>query len=428
MNKVLIITYYFTPGQTAAGLRPLGLAKYLPDFGWKPIIVTSKSPDLEDSRFDVLETKLSDSLNLVKKLLKINSQQTLMAQVAQLKKILRIKTENSLFDKLLTIVGEVTAYPDFQKGWRRVAIEKAQAAFLKNEIRAIISMSPPATAHIVARELQNEFEVPWIADFRDLWTQNHYYPYSKIRKKKEEKLEIKTLSLADALVTVSEPASRELGELHKNKVIYTVTNGFDPLEREHKTGPVTDKFTLTYTGNIYPGKQSPEPVFSALHESIRQGEMRAEDVEVRFYGAELNWINEMASHYELSTIVKQYGIVDRETAIKKQRESQILILLKWNDPEQKGVYTAKIFEYLAAKRPILAVGDYEDVVDNLLEDTKAGVSAKAIDDLKDVLLNLYHEYKQKRIISYNANEIAINKYSQKEMARKFAVILDEFIN
>ena len=259
---------------------------------------------------------------------------------------------------------------------------------------------------------------------QDLWTQNYYYPFSKIRKKKEEKLEIKTLSLADALVTVSEPASRELGELHKNKVIYTVTNGFDPLEREHKTGLLTDKFTLTYTGNIYPGKQSPEPVFSALHESIRQGEMRAEDVEVRFYGAELNWINEMASHYELSTIVKQYGIVDREKAIKKQRESQILILLKWNDPEQKGVYTAKIFEYLAAKRPILAVGDYEDVVDNLLEDTKAGVSVKTKDNLKNELMNLYQEYKQKRIISYNANESVINKYNQKEMARKFAAILD----
>ena len=94
-----------------------------------------------------------------------------------------------------------------------------------------------------------------------------------------------------------------------------------------------------------------------------------------------------------------------------------MILLKWNDHEQKGVYTAKIFEYLAAKRPILAVGDYEDVVDNLLEDTKAGVSVKTKDNLENELMILYQEYKQKRIISNNANEIVINKYSQKEMAR-----------
>lgn len=424
MNKVLIITYFFAEGLTIAGLRPLGLAKYLPDFGWKPVIVTAKAPGLKDPGFEVLETQMSDSLNLVKKLLKINSEQTLMAQIAQLKRKLRVKSDTSLLDKLLALIGEVTAYPDFQKGWRRVAAETARTAFQQNDIRAIISISSPVTAHLVASGLKNEFRVPWLADFRDLWTQNHYYPYSRIRRKREEKLELKTLAGADALVTVSGPVAQELGELHKNKPVYAIPNGFDPEILAHVPDCLSKKFTLTYTGNIYPGKQSPEPVFSVLSELISQGEVAPEDIEVRFYGAELNWISELVSRYGLEDVVKQYGIVDRETAIRKQRESQLLILLKWNDEQQKGVYTAKIFEYLAAKRPVLATGDYWDVVDDLLEETRAGVSPGTSERLEETILEYYREYKQTGTVRYYGDDAMINKYSHREMAKKFADILN----
>ena len=424
MKNVLIITYFFGAGKTVAGLRPLGLAKYLPEFGWKAIILTAKSNAVQDSRFDVIETKTSDSLNIVKKLLKMDPEQTLMAQIAQLKKLLRIKKENSWFDKLLALTGEVAAYPDFQKGWRKTAVRSSQTIFSEHDIKALISISPPVTTHIVAKELKEQFQIPWIADFRDLWTQNQYYPYSRIRKKREESLELKTLSDADGLVTVSEPTATELGTLHKNKVTYSIPNGFDPVEMNHTPGRLTEKFTLTYTGNIYPGKQSPEPLFSALSELVLQGEIIADDIEVRFYGSELNWINELVFRYGLDTVVKQYGRVDRETAVRKQKESRVLILLKWNDPAQKGITPAKIFEYLAAKRPVLTIGEFKDVTDDILQETNAGVNVRAKDNLRDVLLNLYHEYKQKGSIAYNGSESAINRYSHKEMARKFAAILD----
>ena len=408
-------------------MRPLSLARYLPEFGWQSIVLTSKSPEYIDSRFEVVETKLADSLILIKKLLKINTQQTLMSQIAQLKRILGIRSSISLFDKLLALIGEVTAYPDFQKGWRRVATESAHTIFHQNDVRAIISSSPPVTAHIVAQELKNTFKVPWIADFQDLWTQNHYYPYSSIRRKKEKRLELKTLFSADALVTVSEPITAELGKLHKDKAVHSVPIGFNPEEINDTSNRLTQKLTLTYTGNIYPGRQSPEPLFDTLNKLISEGNVISEDIEIRFYGTRVNWIDEMANKHGLTSLVKQYGIVDREAAIKKQRESQVLLLLKWNDPGQKGVYTAKIFEYLAAKRPILAIGDYKDVVDDLLQETKAGFSIQRPDELKDVVLNLYREYKQQGSITYNGNEIAVNKYSQREMARKYATILNGVI-
>jgi hypothetical protein len=348
----------------------------------------------------------------------------LMAQTAQLKKKLGIKSERSPLDLLLTAIGEVTAYPDPQKGWRHFAVQAGEDILRQQNIKAIISTSPPVTTHIIAKRLKDEFKIPWVADFRDLWTQNYYYPYSPLRKRVERKLELKTLAAADALVTISQPAADDLRSLHKQKPVHSIPNGFDPAEVNTIPGNLTDKFTITYTGNLYPGKQSPEPLFAALHDLITDGSVDASDIEVRFYGPEAGWIDKQAERYGLTDMVKQFGMVPREIALNKQRESQLLLLLKWNDPKQRGAYLAKIFEYLAARRPVLAVGGFPDVVSELLNETKAGISAQAKEDVKAPLLRLYQEYKSAGTISYSGDEAETSKYSHREMAKKFASVLD----
>lgn len=429
MNKVLIIAYHFPPRPTVASLRPLGLARYLPEFGWEAVILTAALPGKPDPQFEVVETQRRDSLALGwgRRLFKLDPEQNLMAQIAQLKKKLRIKSERSPLDLLLAAIGEVTAYPDPQKGWRAYAIEVGQDILRQQNIKAMISCSPPVTSHIIAKKLKNEFKISWVADFHDLWTQNYYYPYSPLRRKIERRLELKTLSLADALVTVSQPLAEELGALHRQKSVYSIAYGFDPAEVNITAGNLTDKFTITYTGNLYPGKQSPEPFFAALRDLITEGSMDASDIEMRFYGPEAGWIDKQAERYGLTSIVRQLGIVPRKIALDRQRESQLLLLSKWNDPQRRGVYTAKIFEYLAAKRPILAVGGFQDVVSELLHETKAGVSAQTGEEIKALLVPLYQEYKATGAVGYSGNEAEINKYSRREVAKKFASILDSII-
>jgi hypothetical protein len=429
MNKVLIVTYHFPPRPTVGGLRPLGLARYLPEFGWQAVILTAALPGRPDPRFEVVETPRRDSavLHLGRRLFGLNTEQPLMAQTAQLKNKLRIRSERSPLDVLLTAIGEVTAYPDPQKGWRAYAVEAGGNILRQGDIKAIISTAPPATGHIVARTLKDEFKVPWIADFRDLWTQNYYYPYSRLRRMRERKLELRTLAAADALVTVSQPAADDLHNLHRQKPVHSIPNGFDPAEVNAVPAKPTDKFTITYTGNLYPGKQSPEPLFAALHDLIAAGSVVAGDIEVRFYGSQSGWIDKQAERYGLTAVIKQFGVVPREMALNKQRESQLLLLLKWNDPKQAGAYSAKVFEYLAARRPVLAVGGFPDVVDQLLSETRAGVSGQTGEELKPLLLRLYQEYKAIGTVSYSGDEAEINKYSHRAMARKFAVVLGQLI-
>ena len=115
----------------------------------------------------------------------------------------------------------------------------------------------------------------------------------------------------------------------------------------------------------------------------------------------------------------------REIAFEKQRESQLLLLLNWEDQQEKGVYPLKVFEYLSAQRPILATGGSgDDVVEELLTETNAGRYASSVEDIKSGLSDLYTEYKLKGKTSYNGDVEKINKYSHREMARKFAEVLD----
>lgn len=426
MKKVLIIAYRFPPNPAVGALRPAGLTKYLPEFGWEATVLTSTPSGNTEEQYNVIHTRQRRSLplRLGKILFNLDTDRALMTQIAQLKNRLNIRSKKSLLDLLLVAVGEVTAYPDPQKGWRRYAVEAGREFLGQQQADAMISTSSPVTSHIVAGELKARFKIPWIADFRDLWTRNYYYPYSHIRRRIETRLELRTLSTADAMVAISRPIADELKKLHGDRQVYSIPNGFDPSEVNSPAGKLTDRFTITYTGNLYPGKQSPAPFFAALNDLIARGEIQPGDIEVRFYGIEAGWIDTEAKRHGLTGIIKQYGMVPREEALDRQRESQVLLLLKWNDPRQRGTYTAKIFEYLAARRPVLAVGEFPDVVDELLQKTRAGISGQGKEEIKNALLPLYHEYKSTGGIQHTGNEMEINKYSHREMAKQFAAILD----
>ncbi|MDO8687570.1 MAG: hypothetical protein Q7K41_03165, partial [Dehalococcoidales bacterium] len=278
-----------------------------------------------------------------------------------------------------------------------------------------------------ARELKTKYQIPWLADFRDLWTQNHNYSYGPLRKWFDKRLELRTLSPVDALVAISQPAAEKLRELHPEKPVSAITNGFDPEETNSPPAQLTSKFTITYTGSIYPKGQDPLKFCAALRDLISTGTIKPDDIEVRFYGLKAGWLEQEISGYGLSAIIKQNGVVDRETALARQRESQLLLLLKWEDPQEQGVYFGKIFEYLAARRPILATGGSSDVVDDLLNDTDAGTCAPTVDDIKNVLTKLYQEYKSNGALAYRGIESKVNQYSHHEMAARFAEILDRLV-
>ncbi len=325
----------------------------------------------------------------------------------------------------LTCLRGILYYPDISKGWKPIGLEAGSELLQHEDIDAMISHSPPVTGHMIASELKDRYAIPWIADFPDLWSGNHCYSYGPLRKRIDRRLERKTLSKADALVTTSQPWAEKLKVLHSQKPVHVITHGFDPAEVNRPPAQLVAKFTITYTGIIYAGKQDPAKLFIALRDLISEGTMKQDQIEVRFYGSNLEWWDKDIKKYGLSNVVTQRERVPKEVALQRQRESQLLLLLDWDDPKEMGVYPSKIFEYLGARRPILATGGYSgNVVGELLNETKAGRHAPTIEDIRKTLKELYREYELGGQVAYEGDEAAIEKYSHREMAGKFAEILD----
>ena len=423
MKKVLIITYYFPPMPSIGAIRPAGLAKYLPIQGWNPIILTPILPGSPDPQFHIIQTPENDVLKLWKKRLGLNPQKTLNENF----NVSMRKQRISILDKIAYLPSEIITYPDARKGWYTFAIKAGDKILQNEQVDAIISSSHPIICHMIAKTLAKKYHIPWIADLRDLWTQDHYYPHCFLRRIIERRLELQTLGQANALVTVSKPLASDLSNLHTNIPVYSIPNGYDPVDAEFDAPKLTKKFTITYTGGLMSGKRDPTLLFEALKNLITDSIIDPNLIEVRFFGPRDRWLIEEIRNANLDGIVKIFESIPRDSVLQKQRESHLLLLLLWNNPQEKGVYTGKIFEYLVSRRPILALnGPSDSVIRDLLEETQTGHYITSLEDLEAILSRYYFGYLQNDTTP-STDTRTISQYSQIEMTRKFADILNKIV-
>ena len=289
-------------------------------------------------------------------------------------------------------------------------------------------LHPLAICNIIAKTLAEKHDVPWVADFRDLWSLNHYSSYSPIRSFFEKNLELKTLKHATAITTVSQPLAGKLELLHKKK-IFSIRNGFDPslINPGVKPDPL---FKIIHTGRLYQGKRDPAQLLAVIDEMCEKKFISRNDIRIDFFGYPRSefreeWLQEEIMDNNLSDIVTLHGEVSHETALEEQRKAQILLLLTWANPGDEGVYTGKLFEYLAARRPILSLGYREGgVVKELLDQTRAGEHASDKEALKSIILKAYREYKEFGREHYQGIDSESLKYSHVEMAKQFAEVFE----
>jgi Glycosyl transferase 4-like domain len=330
----------------------------------------------------------------------------------------------SLKGKIIQLLRDAINYPDPQRGWLSRAERVACQVLDKEDVDVIISSSSPVTAHLIARRLKLKYDVPWIADFRDLWTQNRCYGKVDVIKLIEQRLELRTLTEADAMVTVSEPLRDALKAFHKHNRVLSVTNAYDEDDYREESLKLTDSFSITYTGSLESGRRDPALLFEAVTQLINEGRIKKDLVEIRFFGPREPWLIEEIQKFGIEGIVRLHGSVPREMVIPRQQTSQLLLLLLWNNRKDEGVYTGKIFEYLGARRPVLAIGWDKGVLADLMRETDSGVSVSDIDTLKKVLLTYYEEFRKYGKVIYRGNEKVVN-YSYRNITGQYAAILDE---
>ncbi|HDK41762.1 MAG TPA: hypothetical protein ENG87_00150 [Candidatus Pacearchaeota archaeon] len=424
MKKVLIIAYYYPPRGTIGAQRPHKLAKYFPRYGWEPTVLTVRQKGYPPEDIKTIETEYIDIARKFKSKLGFNPDGTLHDQLKiEVSKNYDYTTWKS---KLIKLSKEIIAYPDYQKGWYKYAIKAASEILFKEKIDAIISTSYPVTAHLIARQLKKRYKVPWVADLRDLWTQNHFYNKYDLIKYFERRLELKTLSDANVLVTVTNRFANDLKKLHRDKRVICITNGYDAEEYPEMQTKLTDKFTITHTGQLYGGKRDPSMLFFVISDLIKGRKIEKDMMEIRFYGPEEKWLNYNAKEYNLSGIVKQYGIISREEVKKKQKESQLLLLLLDKNNKENGVYPAKVFEYFGARRPIVAIGGKDGIIKELLEKTNSGKFAGNHEILQKVIYEYYREFINSGEIKCRSNG-SVENFSYQSIAKKYSDVLNRLL-
>jgi glycosyltransferase involved in cell wall biosynthesis len=423
-KKVLIIAYFFPPRHTIGSVRSMGLAKYLPKFGWEPLILTPNLPGPAPKHVEVIETEYVDILAKLKGWFGFRREIGLSEQLGRI--INKGGTDKPLFRSTRLGIKSIIAFPDPYIGWYKFAIQEGERLLAKKNIDAIISTSSPVTAHLIARKLKMATGKPWIADLRDLWSQNHYYKYGTLRNFVDRKLEIRTLTQADAIVTAN-PFINKLKELHKHKPIFCITNGFDPDEfTERLLSRINhNKLNITYTGQLRQDRRDPELLFKALSGLIADGEIKRTEIEIHFFGPFKNWLLGDVMKYNLHDVVKIHGQVSREESLRMQMESSLLLVM--TNSLEVGIYPAKVFEYLGAQRPILAIGGPGGIIKELLEKTQAGVHVSDLVQLKKALIKYYKTYQMHSTIPYSADKDELQNYTHPVMAQKFAQVLDDII-
>ncbi|WP_276248647.1 hypothetical protein [Haladaptatus sp. YSMS36] len=432
MNEVLVIAYYAPPSNASGAARINGLINHLEEFEWLPTILTRERSGKMDDRIKgsvVFTDYPGDIDRVLRRKLPIlsNSYERNDSDYVQHEGASPESTEN-LKRRLLRTVKEYTfeiaAYPDNQKLWKEHAIERGRDLIQNGTFDAILSTSPPSTSHIVGSKLAEEFQLPWVADFRDLWTNNHYNNHTILRSKIERKLEQDTIEKSSLLTTTTNQFADELKNIH-DKQVNTVYNGFEKIQ----TAELTDEFTITYTGGLYDGKRDPTKLFQAINRLLDSKAIDRERINVQFIGNFDPWFSKSVREYELEDVVDIIGPVPRESVMKKQRESQILLSIQWDHPQEKMVCPGKIFEYLGAKRPILAYGGPDDsVVNSILNQTKAGSKVSTVEEISEYIETKYNEYVLNGNASYGGELNRIENFSHRKMAENFSNALNMAIN
>lgn len=425
MKKVLIIAYYWPPAGGPGVQRWLKFVKYLPEFNIDPIVYVPENAsypiidnDLENdvqNRTIVLKQPINEPYKIASFLSKKNTK-TISSG------IIKAKKKQTFVEKLLLYIRGNFFIPDARVGWVKPSVNYLSNYIKKNAIDIIITTGPPHSMHLIGMELQKQLSVKWIADFRDPWTNIGYHKELKLSAKSAQKhkyLEKEVLTKADTVITTSYTTKKEFAEI-TSKPIHVITNGYD-VETVEK--PALDtKFTVSHIGSLL-SKRNPKILWQALNEILKENEQFKSDFQLQLIGKVSPEILDSLKEFNLQNHIKTIGYIPHSEALKYQRSAQVLLLIEIDSYETIGIIPGKLFEYMAAERPILAIGPEKSDVEKIIKDTNTGnyFIYSDLGSVKKYILDCYYKYQQNQL---KVNGIGLQYFSRKKLTEKLAEVIN----
>lgn len=418
MKKVIYIAFNYNHDTGIASKRLRGVAKYLPSFGWQPVVIVPRTSNetVELEGVKVVETDYQD---MISKFMPTSNKEN----TGRKREVSSRDQTNKFVSKAISLAGEIFAYPDSMKYWKRPAIEAASEIIENEKIDAIISTSSPITAHLIAHDLKKKYNLPWIADLRDLWNLNPYINHNALRKYFEKRLEMKTFENVDVLTTTTDLAKTTLQGIHPRKKIVPVVSGFDPVDFETtKQTEQSQKLTLMYAGSLYSGKRDPSILFDAISQLIDENRIDKNNIILDFYGDETN-LRELSQKYGITDNVNIHGRITQSEVLQHQMNADILLLISWMNEAEMMFIPGKVYDCIGCRKPILSIGYKEGSLKDLINKTNIGHHVCNVEECKKAVYDYYTKYMNNEL-EYSGNEFA-EEYSLKNTAKNFAQLLNE---
>ncbi|MFN8455573.1 MAG: glycosyltransferase [Anaerolineae bacterium] len=426
LKHVLMVAYNYPPLENTGITRTVKFAKYLPQFGYKPVILTTRTYGCLPDDAASLTFRVDDMLGLVKRtFLAWQRRQGVVSQHSDI--------------RLLPPGGRLerwkAAYlaPDPKIIWYPPALQQAQKIIKTLPIRCLYSTSPPESAHLVALKLKRETGLPWVADLRDGWL---FEPHlsarltSAWRHRLEANLESKVMAAADRIITINEVLAADLTRRYPQAAakVSVITNGFDPDDFAHLRWPTTPAthFQVIYTGSLALSRAgtSIAGLLQAL-QTMRAARLEMmEQLKVVLVGnlapAEVRAIEQAG----LSPYFSLVAPLPYQQALQYQVEAAALLLVI--APDSTGVSTSKLFDYLASGRPILALSNSSPAA-SLVTALEAGVVV-APDDvagIQQALQTFYQQWQAGQLPS--RHHPRLSQFERRELTRQLATLFDELV-
>jgi glycosyltransferase involved in cell wall biosynthesis len=407
--------------------RFLKISKYLPQYGWEPIIITVANgsyPYYDES----LLKQVSPSLRVYR---------TNTFEPFELYNLLRGKKGKSIplvavggnkkktfFQKLSEYIRANFFIPDARKGWVSYAVKQAEDILKNEKIDAIITTGPPHSTHLIGLKLKQRHQIKWVADLRDPWTaifSNRYLPRTQATINKDKELEAKVLQTADHITVIS-PGMIEQFK-HRAKKLTLIYNGFDEDDfgmPEDGASLPADQFIIRYIGNLMASENVPA-FWKAVSSFYSTGDKK---IKLEFIGRVDQDVQKSIEDAGLGVIANYRDFVDHKTAIQLTRKASMLLLAIPQVEDNKLIMTGKIFEYIASCSEIMPIGP----IDGDAADVLQAAERKPMldyDDYTNMLLRLDEAYeywlKQGVAFKYSSEKTAV--FSRRKQAGLVAELL-----
>lgn len=424
-KKVLIICYYWPPAGGPGVQRWLKFVKYLPEFGVSPVVYVPENPS-----YPILDEHISQEVpkevTIIKQPIKEPYRYASMLSRKQTNNIsagiVPSEKKQSLLQKALLYIRGNFFVPDARVGWVKPSIKFLSQYIEEQSIDTIITTGPPHSMHLIGLGLKKkDSNVRWIADFRDPWTTIGYHDKLKMTSKTQEihkKMEVEVLNMADQILVTSPTTKDDFSQLC-NTPIEVITNGYDIEINNNNT--LNNNFIISHIGSLLSGR-NPKILWQTLSAILDEYSDFRNVFKLVLAGKISDEVIASIQSHHLEPYLELKGYVGHQEAIGLQREANVLLLIEIDSQETQSIIPGKVFEYLAARKPILTIGPKNSDIKDILDDTRAGTYHTYQDakGLKDAILVHFTQFQNG---NRQFTDGDISKYHRKALTKQLSELI-----